>query len=128
VPQVVCLVSWSCKKAHKVERKRREVFPPERTVQVHALEVTAAMLVITQQIKAARSLVGWEQYQLAFNSGVAISTIRRIEGLKGSIGAHFETVAKIRRAFEKAGIEFLGYPSPGVRLRVGENLPSEDDV
>ena len=54
----------------------------------------------------------------AVRSGVAISTIRRLEGLKGApIGAHFETIDKIRCAFEKAGIEFIGNPCPGVRLR-----------
>lgn len=76
------------------------------------------MLVITRQIKAARSLLGWEQHQLAVQSGVAISTVRRLEGLKGApIGAHFETIEKIRCAFEKAGIEFIGNPNPGVCLR-----------
>jgi len=70
------------------------------------------MLVITRQIKAARSLIGWEQHQLAANAGVAISTIRRLEGLEGPIGAHFETVEKIRRAFENAGVEFMGEPGP----------------
>ena len=39
------------------------------------------------------------------------------EGLKGPIAAHFETVEKIRRAFEKPGIEFMGYSNPVVRLR-----------
>jgi transcriptional regulator with XRE-family HTH domain len=76
------------------------------------------VLVITRQIKAARSLLGWEQHELALRSGVAISTIRRLEGLKGGpISAHFETIEKIRCAFEKAGIEFIGNPGPGVRLR-----------
>jgi transcriptional regulator with XRE-family HTH domain len=87
------------------------------------------MLVITRQIKAARSLIGWEQHQLALQSGVAISTIRRLEGLKGGpIGAHFETIEKIRTAFEQAGIEFVGNPNPGVRLKSegtagGERIP-----
>lgn len=75
------------------------------------------MLIITQQIKAARSLIGWEQYQLACNAGVAISTIRRLEGLGGPICAHFDTVEKIRKAFEGAGIEFMSEPGPGVWLR-----------
>jgi transcriptional regulator with XRE-family HTH domain len=77
----------------------------------------AAMLIDVRQIKAARSLLRWEQYQLAKRSGVAISTIRRLEGLKGQMGAHFETVVKIRRAFEAAGIEFLAEPHVGVCLR-----------
>jgi len=79
------------------------------------------MLVITRQIKAARSLIGWEQHRLAVQAGVAISTIRRLEGLNGPIGAHFETVEKIRNAFERAGIEFVGNPNPGVRLRSDQN-------
>jgi predicted transcriptional regulator len=86
------------------------------------------MLVITHQIKAARSLIGWEQHQLALHAGIAISTVRRLEGLKGPIGAHFETVEKIRRAFEKAGIEFIGNPSPGVRLRSVEESSARRDV
>ncbi|MDI4234183.1 helix-turn-helix transcriptional regulator [Bradyrhizobium sp. Arg237L] len=75
------------------------------------------MLVITRQIKAARSLIGWEQYDLAFRSGVAISTIRRLENLEGLIAANVTTVEKIRRAFECAGVEFEGEPTPGVRLK-----------
>jgi len=75
------------------------------------------MLVVSRQIKAARALLGWEQYDLALKAGVGISTIRRLEGLDGQIGAHFDTVEKIRRAFEQGGVEFLGYPGPGVRMR-----------
>jgi predicted transcriptional regulator len=84
------------------------------------------MLVITRQIKAARSLIGWEQHRLAAQAGVAISTIRRLEGLDGRIGAHFETVEKIRKAFEQAGIEFVGNPNPGVRLRSDQNTTWQD--
>ncbi|PIT05911.1 XRE family transcriptional regulator [Bradyrhizobium nitroreducens] len=75
------------------------------------------MLLIARQIKAARALLGWEQYDLANRSGVAISTIRRLEGFKDRpLCAHIETLTKIRRAFEAAGIEFLENPGPGVRL------------
>jgi hypothetical protein len=35
-----------------------------------------------------------------------VSTIRRIEGLDGPIGAHFETIEKILRAFDNAGLSF----------------------
>jgi transcriptional regulator with XRE-family HTH domain len=81
------------------------------------ITVVSTVLVITRQIKAARSLIGWEQHQLALNSGVAISTVRRLEGMNGAIGARLRTIKKIRRAFEEAGIEFIGDPNPGVRLR-----------
>jgi len=81
------------------------------------MNVVDAVLVIARQIKAARSLIGWEQHQLARESGVAISTVRRLEGLHGGICARHRTVEKIRKAFESAGIEFIGDPDPGVRLR-----------
>ena len=77
----------------------------------------AGMLVINRQIRAARSLIGWEQIELAKNSGVAISTVRRLEGLSGSICARHRTIKKIREAFEKAGVEFIGDPNPGVKLK-----------
>ena len=74
------------------------------------------MLVITQQIKAARALLGWAQYDLAVKSGIAISTVRRLEASHGPLCAHFETTASIRRALEQAGIRFEGEPHPGVSL------------
>jgi transcriptional regulator with XRE-family HTH domain len=73
------------------------------------------MLIVTQQIKAARALLGWGQFELAQRSKIAISTIRRLEGLNGAIAAHFETVTAIRRTLEDAGIEFFGPSCPGVR-------------
>ena len=76
------------------------------------------MLVWARQVKAARSLVGWEQFQLAAAAGVGIATIRRLERMKGPINAKFETIEKIRRALEAAGIEFIGEPKPGVCVRL----------
>jgi transcriptional regulator with XRE-family HTH domain len=86
------------------------------------------MLVITRQIKAARSLIGWEQHDLASNSGVAISTVRRLERRGGPIGVRFETIEKICKAFEKAGIEFIGEPNPGVRLASHADISRLDEV
>ena len=74
------------------------------------------MIVITQQIKAARALLGWAQQDLAVKTGIAISTIRRIEGLNGPICANFGTISNIRRVFEEAGVKFEGDPCPGVNL------------
>jgi transcriptional regulator with XRE-family HTH domain len=75
------------------------------------------MLIWARQIKAARCLVGWQQLQLAVAAGVGIVTIRRIERMMGAISAQFETVEKIRRALEGAGVEFIGEPKPGVCVR-----------
>jgi predicted transcriptional regulator len=69
------------------------------------------------QIKAARALLGWSQDDLAKRSGVSEPTIGRLEAEGGEIGGRAETGDKIRRALEKAGIEFTNGNSPGVRLR-----------
>ncbi|MGY3602704.1 MULTISPECIES: transcriptional regulator [unclassified Bradyrhizobium] len=72
-------------------------------------------------MKAARCLVGWQQFQLAVAAGIAagvvIATIRRIERMTGPINAQFETVEKIRGALEGAGVAFIGEPKPGVCVR-----------
>jgi transcriptional regulator with XRE-family HTH domain len=87
------------------------------------------MLVDARQIKAARSLLRWRQDQLARETGLALSTIRRLERSEGRIEANFDTVQKIRQALEDAGIEFIGSPNLGVRLwvRPAAAGPSQDE-
>ncbi len=73
----------------------------------------------TQQIKAARMLLGWDQIQLAVESGLSQVTIKRIEACPGPVQTTEKTQAKIREALERAGIVFL-FPTRtagvGVRL------------
>jgi transcriptional regulator with XRE-family HTH domain len=76
------------------------------------------MLVDARQIKAARSFLRWRQDQLAKLTGLALSTIRRLERSEGRIEANFDTVEKIRQVLENAGIEFIGSPNLGVRFWV----------
>jgi transcriptional regulator with XRE-family HTH domain len=78
------------------------------------------MLTATNQIKAARALLGWNQFDLCTRAGVSISTVRRLEASNGSIEAHYETVAKLCHAFECAGVRFIDGPNYGVRLTVRE--------
>jgi predicted transcriptional regulator len=74
-------------------------------------------LITGRQLKAARALLGWEQTKLCLKSGVAISTIRRMESFDGEIGARTSTLSLITKTLEKAGIEFLNDERPGVRIR-----------
>jgi transcriptional regulator with XRE-family HTH domain len=76
------------------------------------------MLVDARQIKAARSFLRWGQRQLARETGLALSTICRLERSEGRIEANFDTVEKIRLTLENAGIEFIGSPNLGVRFWV----------
>jgi DNA-binding XRE family transcriptional regulator len=67
-------------------------------------------------MKAARALLDWNQDRLAEASGLAASTIKRLENC-GLSKASMENIDKISDALEKAGIEFFNGGEPGVRLR-----------
>ena len=71
------------------------------------------------QVKAARALLGWSQEQLAAASSVSIPTVKRLEAQQGLLGGRGETIGKILKALEKAGVEFIDENGggPGVRLR-----------
>jgi transcriptional regulator with XRE-family HTH domain len=67
------------------------------------------------QVKMARAALGWTVRLLAEKAGVSHDTIVRFErgdDLKPS------TVEAIKRALEKAGIEFLGTPEDGLGIRL----------
>ena len=72
-----------------------------------------------RQLKAARSLVGWSQEELASAAQVSLPTIKRLEAADGVLGGRETTAQKIRIALERAGIEFIDENGggPGVRLR-----------
>ena len=76
-------------------------------------------MIISAQIRAARSLLRWTTQDLAQESGVSIATIKRLEAQDGVPGGQSRTLQDLKRAFEAAGIEFIGTPDdgPGVRLR-----------
>jgi transcriptional regulator with XRE-family HTH domain len=73
------------------------------------------------QIRAARGLLNLSQASLARIAAVHVATIRRLEAATKVRGAA-ETLWKIQRALENAGIEFISADAgkgPGVRLRQG---------
>jgi len=77
------------------------------------------VLITSSQIRAARALLKWTAQNLADSSGVAISTIKRLELMPGVPSGQVRILAAIQGALEKAGVEFIGSPgdAPGVRLR-----------
>jgi predicted transcriptional regulator len=74
------------------------------------------------QVKAARSLLGWSQLDLAAASGVSVPTIKRLEAEGGDLGGRASTGDAIRAALEQAGVIFVepNGEGAGVRLRRGE--------
>lgn len=76
-------------------------------------------MITSGQIRAARALLDWSRSELSDQSGVGLSALMRLESTDGVPGGHVKTLDTVRKAFEKAGIEFIGSPddAPGVRLR-----------
>ncbi len=67
-------------------------------------------------VRAARMLLRWEQKDLAEASGVALSTIKRLETKPGPLGAHGSTIQVMRLAMEKAGVTFIEGDTCGVQI------------
>ena len=77
-------------------------------------------MINARQIRAARALTGLGQQELASLAGCGIATIRRIEAAADQITGTAQTIARIQRALETAGIVFIeqdGTNGPGVRLK-----------
>ena len=75
-------------------------------------------MIASEQIRAARALLRITAQDLSTASGVGLATIKRLEAGDGLPPAHAQTLDKLRKALEAAGVEFLGSPEdgPGVRL------------
>ena len=74
-------------------------------------------MILPNQCRAARGLLGWTQEQLATCAGVGLSTVRDFElGSRKPISRNREAILN---AFEKAGIIFIpeNGEGPGVRLK-----------
>ena len=77
------------------------------------------MSITSEQIRAARALLRWEQRDLAEASGVSLPSVKRLETQPGALAAQQRTIVELRNALEKAGVEFIAENGggPGVRLR-----------
>jgi transcriptional regulator with XRE-family HTH domain len=74
-------------------------------------------LITSGQIRAGRALLKWTGADLADKSGVAFSTIMRMETADGVPNGTMKTIEAIKKAFEDAGIEFIGEPNQGAGVR-----------
>ncbi|WP_425419052.1 helix-turn-helix domain-containing protein [Oricola indica] len=64
-------------------------------------------MITTEQIKAARALLHWDQSELAERAGVGGSTIKRIEARPGLIQGNVRTAYQIEECLKAAGIDFV---------------------
>ena len=79
-------------------------------------------MISSEQIKAARALLGWSAAQLSEASGVGLTTIRRYEMTPGVPQANMSRLSLLKQTLEQAGIEFTGDPNtnPGVTLHLNK--------
>jgi transcriptional regulator with XRE-family HTH domain len=75
------------------------------------LTITAA------QIRAARQLTGVSQANLAEATGLSVPTIKRAESERDVVISS-ESIAAIRKALEKAGVEFIAENGGGAGVRL----------
>lgn len=74
-------------------------------------------MLTSEQIRAARALLRWDQKDLARAAGISVETIKRIEKTPGPVSAYLATVEAITKALEIGGAEFTNGDAPGVRLK-----------
>jgi transcriptional regulator with XRE-family HTH domain len=77
------------------------------------------MGISSEQVRAARALLRWEQKDLAVASKISLPAIKRMETVRGPLAAQARTIEAIRAAFALAGVIFVeeNGEGPGVRLR-----------
>ena len=73
-------------------------------------------MITTKQIRAARVFLGWDQKDLARAAELSLPTIQRMETI-GPERSSAGNVARLQRALESAGIEFIEEDGNGVGLR-----------
>ena len=74
-------------------------------------------MITSAQIKAARALLGIKVANLAELAGVGFTTIIRLESADGVPNGNIKTFDAVQKAFDKAGIEFIGSPEDGAGVR-----------
>lgn len=87
-------------------------------VPIQSIPEVSKLSITSEQVRAARALLRWEQRDLAEASGVSLPSIKRLETRPGVLAAQERTIVELRKALEKAGVEFIAKNGggPGVRL------------
>lgn len=79
-------------------------------------------MITSSQLRAARALLGLDQKQLAEIADLSLPTIQRMEGSDDMIRGNVDSLSKLVKALNNAGIELIGEKVPsagqgrGVRL------------
>lgn len=75
-------------------------------------------MITSEQVKAARGLLRWDQKDLSAASKISLPAIKRLEQMPGPLAAQSRTVDAIITAFENAGVEFIAENGGGAGVRL----------
>jgi transcriptional regulator with XRE-family HTH domain len=81
-------------------------------------------LITIEQLRAARGLLGWSQTELASRAGLSLPTVKRLEAGFGPRVSD-EARAKLQRALEAAGIDFIEDNGGGAGVRFRKSRHSK---
>ena len=62
-------------------------------------------------------MLNWSRKDLSESSGISFASMIRLESFEGVPASNFKTLEAIKKAFEAAGIEFIGTPEEGAGVR-----------
>ena len=79
------------------------------------------------QIRAARALLGWTAQQAGDKSGLTRETIQRLEKHSDIPPSRTQSLLDLQKAFEEAGVEFIGSPGDGPGVRLWKTHASRSD-
>jgi transcriptional regulator with XRE-family HTH domain len=82
--------------------------------------------ITSAQIRAARALLRWSTRELSERSGVSVSAIHRAERADSRPRVHERSLAGLKSALERFGVEFLD--DSGVRLHPASRPSREAGV
>ena len=77
-------------------------------------------MIYPSQIRAARGLLNINQTELSRRAGLGVATVKRIESSTDDLRVTVQTLLRIQKALEAAGIIFIDQDEEhglGVRLR-----------
>ena len=77
---------------------------------------TKKLSITIEQLRGARGLLGWSQTELASRAGLSLPTVKRVEAEFGPNVSH-DARARLQRALEAAGIEFIEENGGGAGVR-----------
>ncbi|NCN85301.1 MAG: helix-turn-helix transcriptional regulator [Sphingomonadales bacterium] len=85
-------------------------------------------MITSQQMRAARALLGIDQRQLAELAGLSLPTIQRMESSDGQVRGVVDTLVKVIAALENGGIELIGENASSIGIGRGVRLRETMDA